>query len=112
MGGPLAVYFMAGLMCDMLTAPPVSFVISVPGKKGSWPAAYTEFTIAFVMMNMILFTSEHAILKKYTRILAAILVCSFVITAGPVSGFGMNPARTFASALPSHTWTSFWIYLL
>ena len=29
----------------------------------------------------------------------------------PLSGFGMNPARTLSSALPSGTWTSFWIYL-
>jgi aquaporin Z len=35
-----------------------------------------------------------------------------VILAGPVSGFGMNPARTFASALPSHTWTAIWIYMV
>lgn len=111
MGGTVAVYFMAGLMGDMLAAPPVSFAVTVPGNKGTWPAAYTEFTIAFVMMSMILFTSAHSVLKKYTRIIAAIFVCLFVIIAGPVSGFGMNPARTFASALPAHTWTGFWIYL-
>jgi hypothetical protein len=35
-----------------------------------------------------------------------------VIVAGPISGFGMNPARSFASALPAHTWNSFWIYLV
>jgi hypothetical protein len=28
-----------------------------------------------------------------------------------MSGFGMNPARSFASALPSGIWTAFWIYL-
>jgi hypothetical protein len=28
-----------------------------------------------------------------------------------MSGFGMNPARSFASALPSGVWTAFWIYL-
>jgi len=35
-----------------------------------------------------------------------------VIFAGPVSGFGMNPARSFASAFLSGIWNSFWIYLL
>jgi aquaporin Z len=34
-----------------------------------------------------------------------------VIVAGPISGFGMNPARSFASALPANIWTVFWIYL-
>ncbi|HEY2649695.1 MAG TPA: aquaporin, partial [Puia sp.] len=54
---------------------------------------------------------NHPVLKKYSRIFAGILVCLFVIIAGPVSGFGMNPARSFSSALPSNVWTSFWIYL-
>jgi aquaporin Z len=62
-------------------------------------------------MTMVLFTSGHDQLKKYTRIFAACLVCTWVIVAGPISGFGMNPARTFASALPAHTWSAFWIYL-
>ena len=44
--------------------------------------------------------------------IAACLVCVYVIVAGPVSGFGMNPARSFASALPANNWTAFWIYLL
>jgi aquaporin Z len=34
-----------------------------------------------------------------------------VTFVGPISGFGMNPARSFASALPAHIWTAFWIYL-
>jgi aquaporin Z len=60
---------------------------------------------------MVLLTSNHHSLKKYTRIFSACLVCAWVIVAGPVSGFGMNPARSFASALPSNTWTAWWIYL-
>jgi aquaporin Z len=35
-----------------------------------------------------------------------------VIFAGPVSGFGMNPARSFASSFPANIWTGFWIYAL
>lgn len=111
-GGTLAVYFMAALMKDMLKAPPVNFVVTVPGKYGMWGAFFMEFFIAFIMMSMVLFTSNHATLKKYTRMIAACLVCLNVIVAGPVSGFGMNPARTFATALPAQIWTAFWIYLL
>ena len=86
-------------------------VVTVPGKYGTTAAAFTELLIAFIMMGMVLFTADHRVLKKYSRIFAAILVCLFVIVAGPVSGFGMNPARSFASALPANIWTSFWIYL-
>jgi aquaporin Z len=35
----------------------------------------------------------------------------WVLVAAPMSGFGMNPARSFASALPAGIWTAFWIYL-
>ena len=111
-GGTIAVYLMRSWLGKALTATPVNSVVTVPGKAGIWPALFTEFSIAFVTMVMILFTSTHHRAKKYTRLFAACLVCMWVVIAGPVSGFGMNPARSFASALPSHQWTGFWIYLL
>jgi aquaporin Z len=110
-GGTSAVYLMQLLMGGLLTAPPVNSVVTVPGKFGTTAALITEFAIAFITMSMVLFTSNHDKLKKYTRLFAACLVCIWVITAGPVSGFGMNPARSFASALPGGIWTAFWIYL-
>lgn len=110
-GGTLTVYLMQSLMGEILTAPPVLSVATVPGKAGIWAVLIMEFFIAFITMMMVLFTSHHKKLKKYTRIFAGCLVCTWVIVAGPVSGFGMNPARSFASALPAHIWTVFWIYL-
>jgi aquaporin Z len=96
----------------LLTLAPVSSVVTVPGKYGVTAAALTEFVIAFITMSMVLFTSHHERLKKYTRIFAGCLVCTWVIVAGPISGFGMNPARSLASAIPANIWTAFWIYLL
>ncbi len=110
-GATLTVYLMAALMKENLSNAPVYDVVTVPGKYGTTAAAFTELLIAFIMMGMVLFTADHRVLKKYSRIFAAMLVCLFVIVAGPVSGFGMNPARSFASALPANIWTSFWIYL-
>lgn len=111
-GGLLAVYIMTILMGDTLTAAPVNYVATVPGKYGALAAGITEFIIAFVMLTMVLFTSADAKLKKYTRIISGCLVCAYVIIAGSISGFGMNPARTFASAFPAHIYTAFWIYML
>jgi aquaporin Z len=109
-GGILAVYIMQLLMGEILTAPPVDSVAT--GKACMWPAFIAELIIAFFTMTMVLFTSNHTTLKKYTRIFSGCLVCTWVIVAGPVSGFGMNPARSFASALSAHIWTAFWIYLI
>jgi aquaporin Z len=110
-GGIAAVYMMQFFMGSILTNPPVNSAVTIPGKPGMWWALVTEFIIAFITMSMVLFTSHHNKLKKYTRIFSGILVCCWVIVAVPISGFGMNPARSFASALPSGIWTSFWIYL-
>jgi aquaporin Z len=111
-GGTLAVFMMQLLMGSILVDAPIQSAVTVPGPDGVWPALITEFIIAFITMTMVLFTSNHDKLKKYTRLFAACLVCTWVITAGPVSGFGMNPTRSLSSALPSGIWTSFWIYLL
>ncbi len=110
-GGTAAVYIMQLLMGNLLTASPVNSAATVPGKPGIGWALITEFIIAFVTMSMVLFTSGHEKLKKHTRVFAGCLVCVWVVLAGPVSGFGMNPARSFASALPAGVWTAFWIYL-
>jgi len=111
-GGTLAVYIMQLLMGSILTDFPVNSVATVPGKSGMWWALIAELIIAFITMMIILFTSNSDKLKKYTRIFAGCLVCTWVIVAGPISGFGMNPARSFASAFPADIWTAFWIYLV
>ena len=111
-GGTAAVFAMQYLIGGPLTTSPVCSAVTVPGAAGIWPALCMEFLIAFITMTMVLFTSNNKFFKKFTRIFAGCLVCTWVIVAGPISGFGMNPARSFASALPAHIWTAFWIYLL
>jgi len=110
-GGMLAVHVMAALLGKSLTAAPVSYAVTVPGKFGIVPAAITEYIIALITMTMVLFTSNNDNLKKYTRLFSGCLVCSWVFFAGPISGFGINPARSFSSAFPAHIYTAFWIYL-
>ncbi|HET9744254.1 MAG TPA: aquaporin [Chitinophagaceae bacterium] len=110
-GGTVAVFIMQLIMGSILIDPPVNSAVTVPGKFGAAWASITEFIIAFVTMMMVLFTSNNDEMKKFTRIFAGCLVCTWVIVAGPISGFGMNPARSLASAVPANIWTAFWIYL-
>lgn len=110
-GGTVAVFIMQMLMGRILIEPPVNSAVTVPDKNGVWWAFVIELIIAFITMSMVLFTSNNDKLKKHTRIFAGCLVCTWVIVAGPISGFGMNPARSLASALPANIWISFWIYL-
>lgn len=111
-GGTMAVYLMQSLMGGSLISAPVNSAVTVPGIYGTAPALLVEFIIAFITMSMVLFTTANDKLKKYTRIFAGCLVCTWVIVAGPISGFGMNPARSLASAIPANIWTASWIYLL
>ncbi len=110
-GGILAVYLMSFLMKQVLTDAPVKYVVTLPGKGiADWIAATYEIVMGFIMITMVLNVSISTF-KKYTRIFAASLVCVYVIVGGPVSGFGMNPARSLASAIPAGIYTSFWIYI-
>jgi aquaporin Z len=110
-GGITGVFIMALLLDELLAAPPVNYVVTVP--LGSTANAFgAEFLIGFLMMSVVLSTSAHRQFKSFTRIIAACLVTIFVVTAGPISGFGMNPARSFASAVAANTWTSFWVYVI
>ena len=63
-GGTLAVYFMAIWMGENLTASPLHYVVTIPGKYGTTAAATTELIIAFIMMSMVLFTADHSLLKN------------------------------------------------
>jgi aquaporin Z len=112
-GGLLAVYGMAHGLGSAFREPPINYVVTIPGKGCSaGQAAACELIIAFLMFSMILFTSKSERWQHYTKSLAALFVSCFVYVSGPISGFGMNPARSFASALPSGIWTEFPIYVI
>lgn len=109
--GVLFVFIMAIVLGDAFTNNPVNYVVTVPAKDGSLNAFVIEVVIAFCMMTMILITSNHHRLANYTGIIAGFFVMGYVVVAGPVSGFSMNPARTIASAIPAWCFQSLWIYM-
>jgi aquaporin Z len=111
-GAVLAVYIMQQLLGRSLIDAPVRSAITIPGESGVIKALFMEFGISFITMTMVLFTSHHDMLKKYTRLFSSVLVSAWVIIAGPVSGFGMNPARSFASSVMANDWTASWVYML
>lgn len=113
LGGLLAVYLMGLFMGTILSSPPVNYVVTVPGKNVAiWEAVLSETLSAFLMLTMVLFFSDIKNLKSTVPYLSALLVGIYVYVTGPISGFGMNPARTLASAIPAGIYTDFWIYML
>jgi aquaporin Z len=111
LGGVLGVYLVVLALKSEFTQPPVNYIVTVPGILGWIGALLGEFVIAFIMMLTVLLTSNHPKLSRYTGIFAGCLVMLYVFLEAPLSGFGMNPARSFASAFPAQVWTAFPLYI-
>jgi aquaporin Z len=110
-GGTLAVVLMRLILGEAFEDSHVNYVVTTPGKYGPVAAFIVEIAIAFCMMLMILISSNNSKSAKFTGVLAGFFVMVYVIISGPISGFGMNPARSIASAIPAAHYNSFWIYL-
>jgi aquaporin Z len=106
-GSVLSYFLTAGLLAD----PQANWAVTVPGPDGAFPALLSELIIAFILMYVVTVLLNSRF-DQLTGIAAGCLIFLYVLYESPYSGFGMNPARSFASALPSGTWTAFWIYLV
>lgn len=112
LGGLAGVYLLVLLLRDQFTQPPVNYIVTVPGVLGWVVALLGELLVAFMMMSIVLLTSNNKKFNRYTGFCAGCLVMLYVFLEAPLSGFGMNPARSFASAFPAQNWTAFWLYLI
>ena len=111
-GGILGVYLVWTVCGELFSTPPVSFVTTVPGERGVIMAFFAELAMSALLMLAILESASRPRLAPYTGIFAGILVFAFISFEAPLSGTSINPARSLASAVPAHQWTSFWIYIL
>lgn len=111
-GGLVGVVLPALFIGEYMAHPSVNYVATVPGESGVAVAFMAEFLIASILMIVVLISINADRLAPLTGLFAGILVTTYVIVEAPLSGFGMNPARTFASALPGGVWTSIWLYFV
>ena len=109
-GGWLGVLLVVALLGKPFTSPPVNHVVTVPGNGGWLAAAIAEFILSFSLMMMVLIVSNSAKIGTFTGVLSGVFVAAFITFEAPISGMSINPARTFASAVPSAIWTDFWLY--
>jgi aquaporin Z len=90
--------------------PAVNFAVTTPGRYGVALAFAAEIAISFILMSVILVTSNTQSVARFTGLFAAALVAMYITFEAPLSGMSMNPARTFGSAFSAHVWTALWIY--
>jgi aquaporin Z len=87
----------------------IRFAADLPGRYGLAAAWASEFTIALLLACLV-FTVNRTRWVKLSGVFAAALLAVCVVVASPVSGTGVNAARTFASSVFAHVWTGWWIY--
>ena len=109
-GGVAGVLIASILLGSSVAHATVNYAATVPGSNGSTPAFVAELTIAFILMTVVLTISNTKQLARWTGLFAGALIAIYISLESPLSGMSMNPARTFASALGAHLWTSLWIY--
>lgn len=109
-GGLLGIVVARLLIGGALAEAPIHWAATVPGRAGSGAAFAGELTISLLTAFIVLTVANHPRCARHTGWVAGLLVAIWITIEDPLSGMSMNPARTFASALPSGLWTGWWIY--
>lgn len=111
-GGLAGILLVALLLGDRFTEPPIRYISTLPGTAGSLVAFGVELGMAFGLMTVVVWVSNSQRFHPWTGLLAGILLATYITLLVPFSGTSLNPARTFASALPAQAWSGWWIYLM
>jgi aquaporin Z len=93
------------------TSPPVRYAATLPGPGGVAIAFVAELAISALLIFAVLMVSNTPRIARYTGVVAGVLVTTYISVEAPLSGMSMNPARSFASAVPALLWQDFWIYV-
>jgi aquaporin Z len=112
LGGVCGIFVAEKLLGMNLSGFPVLYLVTVPGRYGVWTACLAEVTVAFLLMLMILVSSNHQTLMRYTPELSAVVTVASCACSTAASGYSTNPARSFASAVFAQLWYGIWIYFV
>jgi len=85
-------------------------MVTLPGVYGSPVAFLGEFLLSGILMSTVLYASNKRLLARFTPGLVALLTIFYFLLSSSISGFSVNPARSFSSALFAWIWHGIWIY--
>jgi aquaporin Z len=111
-GGIAGVFFAHQLFGANLSDFPVRYVITLPGRNGSIIAFIAEFLTSFVLMEVVLLATNHRRMARYTPLFVALVTVFYYMLSMSISGYSVNPARSFSSALFARIWQGIWIYFI
>jgi aquaporin Z len=89
---------------------PVLYVVTLPGRYGYLFAFLTEFAMSFIAMEVVLVVSNHRRLAQYSPFFVAFVTVFYFAFCTSISGYSVNPARSFSSALFAQMWQGIWLY--
>jgi MIP family channel proteins len=91
---------------------PAQLGATVPSIGVGSALVYEVVLTAFLMFVIMAVATDTRAVGAAAAIAIGGTVGLDAIFGGPVTGASMNPARSFAPALVSGTWTDFWIYVI
>jgi aquaporin Z len=110
LGGVIGIALASLILARWIADPAVNYLVTVPGSLGYGAAFAAEAAISFVMMLVVLSVSNQQRLARFTGVIVAVLVATFISVEAPLSGMSMNPARSLGPDVVGDTWRGLWIY--
>jgi aquaporin Z len=111
--GSIAGVFVASLLLGRnLSDFPVQYVVTLPGHNGILFAFFAELVTSFVLMEVVLLSSNHRRLARYSPVFVALVTILYYVFSPTIAGYSVNPARSFSSALFARLWQGIWIYFV
>lgn len=111
-GGAAGIAIVHATMGAIFESAATAGLVVQPGLANEALAFFAETAMAMALMLAILFATNHATFYRWTGAICGLLVALYVTFAPPLSGFGMNPARTIAAMLANGAWDNAWMALL
>jgi len=111
-GAVLGVLLVASLFPKYVSDPMINFAATHPGGPGILVAFVAEMLLAFLLMLIVLIVTNIKKISAYTGFFVGLCIFIYVTLESPLSGMSINPARSFASALPARMFETLWIYFL
>jgi aquaporin Z len=111
-GGVLGIAIASMVLRRWISHPAVNYVVTAPGTLGPLVAFMAEAAISFLLMLVVLSLSNHARIARFTGVVVACLIATFITFEAPLSGMSMNPARTLGPDVISTAWRGLWVYFV
>jgi aquaporin Z len=108
-GGIAGVYVASLLLSQSLSDFPVRYVVKLPGRNGIFFAFVAELVTSFVLMAVVLISSNHRKLARFSPIFVALVTVLYYVYSPTIAGYSVNPARPFSSAVFARLRQGIWI---